>query len=272
MGDQTPIHSEKPRTYDRYENTELNATVKCGRGRVNVLPYFVKRVLPAVLTLLALFVLFRKTFVRHHHFDPSLPLNPADPVEDERTEYEVPLEIHVMSKCPDARDCLHELIVPTMVQVSEKVNLTMSFIGSIDPDSDDVSCMHGPGECLGNIILLCASKVYPDVKLWLGYANCMISDYPDIPKRDLVESCAMEHGLDFQKLNSCISDEGEGIDLLRASIERSREHNVTKSCTVRLAGEVRCIRDGGKWSDCPGGSSVADLVDDINKLYGRRHS
>jgi len=99
----------------------------------------------------------------------------------------------------------------------------------------------------------------------------LISDYPDIPKRDLVESCAREHGLDFQKLNSCISDEGEGIDLLRASMERSHENNVTRSCTVRLAGEVRCIRDGGEWYDCPGGSSVDDLVGDINKLYDWRN-
>lgn len=41
----------------------------------------------------------------------------------------VPLEIHVMSKCPDARDCLQKLILPTMVEVSDKVNFTMSFIG-----------------------------------------------------------------------------------------------------------------------------------------------
>jgi len=182
------------------------------------------------------------------------------------------LEAHVMSKCPDARDCLHDLIIPTMVQVSDKVNFTMSFIGSIDPNSDAVACKHGPSECLGNIILLCAATVYPDVKLWLGFANCMIADYPDIPQRELVEGCAMEHGLDFSKLNSCISDEGEGIDLLRSSIERSRESNVTKSCTVRLAGEVRCIRDGGEWYDCPGGSSVDDLVRDIDDLYNRGNS
>ena len=97
----------------------------------------------------------------------------------------------------------------------------------------------------------------------------MISDYQDIPKRDLVESCALEHGVDFQKVNSCISDEGEGINLLRDSIQRSQEHNVTKSCTVRLAGKVRCIRDGGEWYDCPGGSDVTDLVRDINDLYNR---
>ncbi|OAP64859.1 hypothetical protein AYL99_00831 [Fonsecaea erecta] len=230
--------------------------------------YFVRRVIPAILTILVIFSLFRTTFVCDHHYDPTLSRVPSSVVtEDEPSRNKVPLEVHVMSKCPDARDCLRELIVPTMIRVNEKVNFTMSFIGSIDPDSDAVSCMHGPGECLGNIILLCAAKVYPEVKLWLGFANCMISEYPDIPKRDLVQSCAMEHGLDFQQLNSCISDEGEGIDLLRASIERSQENNVTKSCTVRLAEKVRCIRDGGKWYDCPGGSSVDALVRDINNLY-----
>ncbi|KIW60476.1 hypothetical protein PV05_00690 [Exophiala xenobiotica] len=227
---------------------------------------WIKRILPAILTLLALFALFRTAFVCNHRYEPGKPFSRMDVLEERE---KVPLEIHVMSKCPDARDCLQKLILPTMVEVSDKVNFTMSFIGSIDPDSDAVSCKHGPGECLGNIILLCAAKVYQDVKIWLGFTNCMMSDYPDIPKRDLVESCAMEHGIDFAKLNTCISDEGEGIGLLRSSIQRSAENNVTRSCTVRLAGEVRCIRDGGEWYDCPGGSSVKDLVGDVNKLYSK---
>lgn len=42
----------------------------------------------------------------------------------------VPLEAHIMSKCPDARDCLRDLVVPAMEQVVNKVNFTLSFIGS----------------------------------------------------------------------------------------------------------------------------------------------
>lgn len=41
----------------------------------------------------------------------------------------VPLEVHIMSKCPDARDCLRDLIVPTMERVSDKVDFKLSFIG-----------------------------------------------------------------------------------------------------------------------------------------------
>lgn len=41
----------------------------------------------------------------------------------------VPLEAHVMSKCPDARDCLRDLVVPAMEQVADMVDFRLSFIG-----------------------------------------------------------------------------------------------------------------------------------------------
>lgn len=40
----------------------------------------------------------------------------------------VPLEAHVMSKCPDARDCLRQLVVPAMEQVSDLVDFDLNFI------------------------------------------------------------------------------------------------------------------------------------------------
>jgi hypothetical protein len=41
----------------------------------------------------------------------------------------VPLEAHIMSKCPDARDCLQKLVVPAMEQISDKVDFKLSYIG-----------------------------------------------------------------------------------------------------------------------------------------------
>lgn len=41
----------------------------------------------------------------------------------------VPLEAHIMSKCPDARDCLQQLVVPAMERISDKVDFKLSFIG-----------------------------------------------------------------------------------------------------------------------------------------------
>ena len=42
----------------------------------------------------------------------------------------VPLEAHVMSKCPDARDCLRDLVVPAMEKAADKVDFRLSFIGT----------------------------------------------------------------------------------------------------------------------------------------------
>lgn len=180
----------------------------------------------------------------------------------------VPLEAHIMSKCPDARDCLKELVLPTMMRVIDKVNFTLSFIGT-PTENDGVSCMHGPEECLGNIMLLCAASLYPDPKTYLGFTMCMIKDYSDIPQRSLIEDCALEHAIEFDMLDDCASkdDGGFGVGMLRDSIRRTSNAGVTHSCTVRLNEEIYCIRDGGEWKDCPHGPGVNDLVLAIEKQY-----
>ncbi len=172
----------------------------------------------------------------------------------------VPLEAHIMSKCPDARDCLRDLVVPAMEKVVDKVNFTLSYIGSVD-DDDNVQCKHGQTECLGNMLSLCAGYLYPDnVKMSLGFSTCMILSWQKIPSREMVQGCSLEHGISFEDLNACVSEGGKGMELLEESVERSEKAGVTKSCTVRVDGQKWCIRDGAEWKDCPDGHNVKDLV------------
>ncbi|KAJ4416240.1 hypothetical protein N0V85_002364 [Neurospora sp. IMI 360204] len=201
----------------------------------------------------------------------TIPTTDADVGGDVAGHELVALEAHIMSKCPDARDCLRELVLPAMQRVYTKVNFTLSFIGTPTNGDDGVACKHGPEECLGNIIELCAQKLYPDPKSFLGFTMCLTKNYDEIPQRSLIEDCALEHAIDFDELNKCATqDDGAlGIGLLRDSVKRSADAGVTKSCTVRLDNEIFCIRDGGQWSDCPHGSSVNDLVLAVEKLYGR---
>ena len=77
----------------------------------------------------------------------------------------------------------------------------------------------------------------------------------------------MEHGVDFERLNDCVSEEGKGLDLLEESVKRSQEAGVQKSCTVRVAGKIWCIRDGGVWKECSEGSKVGDLVGKVERLF-----
>lgn len=179
----------------------------------------------------------------------------------------VPLEAHIMSKCPDAKDCLRDLVVPAMEKVVDKVDFRLSYIGKVD-SNDTIQCMHGSTECLGNMLGLCANELYPNnTKISLGFTTCLIMSYKRIADRDLVEQCALEHGIAFSDLNACISEEGKGLDLLEASVKRSETAGVKKSCTVRMGGENWCVRDGGKWKDCDKGHEVSDLVEEIEKRY-----
>lgn len=156
-----------------------------------------------------------------------------------------------------------------MAEVSDKVDFRLSFIGNLSNSDDGVQCMHGPTECLGNILMLCAAAEYPDPKLYLGFSNCLINDYQEIPQKNLIEDCALEHGLDFDTLNHCMSkDTGAyGMGLLRDSVQHSADVGATISCTIRLDENTRCVYDGGKWKDCPDGSKPEDLIRDIDRLY-----
>jgi hypothetical protein len=179
----------------------------------------------------------------------------------------VPLEAHIMSKCPDAKTCLEKLVVPAMEKIVDKVDFRLSYIGKVDED-DTIHCMHGPDECLGNMLGLCANDLFPNnPKISLGFSTCLTMSYKRIPSRDLVQSCALEHGLSFDDLNACISEEGKGLDLLEASVKRSAEAGVKKSCTVRVDGEQWCVMDGGEWKDCKSGHEVKDLVAEVERLY-----
>lgn len=162
--------------------------------------------------------------------------------------------------------------------------------------------MHGPTECIGNMLMLCAANLpfppkddnessvtygqTPTIR-WLGFSNCLISSYQDIPKRTLVEDCALEHGIDFDALNRCASQENDedpsdkfgdaplsGLALLRESAEHSAKLGVATSCTVRLDETIWCVRDGGVWKNCAKdgeASKVSVLVDEVERLYKERN-
>jgi hypothetical protein len=84
--------------------------------------------------------------------------------------------------------------------------------------------MHGPDECMGNIIELCVAYLYPSPVIYLGFAMCLSREYQDIPDESLVKSCALEHGVDFGELNECSSrNDGFSLEMLRDSVRRSRD-------------------------------------------------
>lgn len=115
---------------------------------------------------------------------------------------------------------------------------------------------------------LCAARQYP-VKQSLGFTMCMSNQFEDIPSKELVEECALEHGMSFDKINECATAEGGafGMDMLRSSVNRTSALGIEKSCTVTVGDSIFAIRDGGEWKDLRNGSSAVDLVNEVNRLY-----
>lgn len=100
--------------------------------------------------------------------------------------------------------------------------LPHSEVGAVETRGLTAAVLHTG---LGNIMLLCAANLYPDPKIYLGFAMCLIKDYQHIPQRGHFEDCALEHAIDFDQLSDCASqDDGAfGVDMLRNSVRRSAE-------------------------------------------------
>lgn len=174
---------------------------------------------------------------------------------------------------------------------------------SATSDSSEIECKHGPAECIGDMLMLCAANLpfppttdkstlpqpYPRTPIIrsLGFANCLINDYERIPEREFVHQCSLEHGIDFDALNHCASqqndDPGEGpggkpplsgLALLREDALRGDKLGVRISCTVRLNETVWCVRDNGEWKDCAQdgqGGKPQVLVDEVKRLWDGRN-
>ena len=79
-----------------------------------------RRIMYTVTAIVLLFMGFCVAVIASDGFTDDYPSNFTG---------RVPLEAHIMSKCPDARDCLHDMILPAMQKISHKVDFKLSYIG-----------------------------------------------------------------------------------------------------------------------------------------------
>lgn len=86
-----------------------------------------------LITTLLTFALIASSFTFYTHLrrdgQPPSALPDLEHNNTNSNKTKVPLEIHIMSKCPDARDCVELLVAPALKNVSDIVDFRMSFIG-----------------------------------------------------------------------------------------------------------------------------------------------
>jgi len=185
----------------------------------------------------------------------------------------VPVILGVMSRCPDALLC-ESVFDDVLKEVGSKMSLEMTYIAKENKSDSEfgATCKHGRLECAGNVQQLCAAK-HTERSHWWGFIDCMDYGSKDkIGEDDTAQRCAKASGIDWEDsgLKECVEGD-EGIELFHQSIARTNELGITKSCTIIINGQVRCIRDG-TWYDCEEGHAAGDFVRIIKKEYAELNS
>ncbi|KZS91225.1 hypothetical protein SISNIDRAFT_517164 [Sistotremastrum niveocremeum HHB9708] len=198
----------------------------------------------------------------------QIPQSPLS-VNKEDDHPKVPIVLGVMSKCPDAFLC-ESIFDQVLKRVGPKVDLELTFVAKLNSSAEGgITCLHGPSECSGNIHELCAVK-HTSRDKWWPFVQCLnYEGYQKIGSVDTAKRCAKASGIDWDEsgVGECIEgSEEEGRELLVKSIARTQSLNITKSCSIFIGGELRCVRDG-KWVDCEEGHTANDFVRIINREY-----
>jgi len=198
------------------------------------------------------------------------------PVPDNNTR--VPIVLGVMSRCPDALLC-ESVLDSAFDQTWNIINIDLSFVGKInDSDSDwGVTCMHGSQECQGNVQELCAINRSQSQEDWWQFVQCLNYEGKDqVGDKALAERCAGVASIPWDDedgrkgMKGCVEGD-EGKELLKASVRRSKDMGIEKSCTIVISGKKRCVRDG-TWKECETGHTVEEFVSYIQDEYQRLDS
>jgi len=198
-------------------------------------------------------------------------LQGGDDDESGKPPRRVPVDLAVMSQCPDARLC--EVVWDKVLNaVADKVDLRLIYIGEFDDKAKyGVRCMHGETECDGNVQQLCFRHAYPDLRQWWQFVQCQNFGSRDkIGTIDVARQCAKTIGHDWDEepgLREC-AEGPQGRALLRESVKLGKQMNLEKSCSILINNELVCIHDG-RWKQCDLGHEVSDFVREVNEVYDR---
>ncbi|KIZ04353.1 hypothetical protein MNEG_3608 [Monoraphidium neglectum] len=165
--------------------------------------------------------------------------------------------------CPDANFCEHYF---------DKLLEKFHPIVHAEGRGGKVQCKHGDGECTGNKYQLCVGRHTPPERnrdWFLRFLVCTWETRTMVYSRSIVSECLNKVDAD-KKVSSAVDaclegSEGDGLMLQDARLVAKR--GMQRSCTVAIEGTKRCIRDGGRWYDCPGGDKEEDFVRSLCDAY-----
>jgi len=168
----------------------------------------------------------------------------------------ISFELFVMSQCPDAAFCQNHFKKLIKGPLAPIIDFKQHFIAY--PNNKEFTCPHGPPECEGNMMQVCAQVYYPDN--WFDFVLCQSGDMAAIPGNG--PRCATSLGMEWALIDKCRNGD-EGKALMTKSVERTQSFGITKSCTLYINNEFFCLRDGGAWRSGCKASDLSSITEEI---------
>jgi len=114
------------------------------------------------------------------------------------------------------------------------MNVTEYMVGQ-DDGNGQFECMHGPNECIGDLMELCAYNLTITTSQygWWEFGLCLQTNYEDIP--DNAQGCAQTASLDYNAILTC-SKSKLGQTLFSQSIAIANNMGVDATPTIWIAG------------------------------------
>jgi len=115
------------------------------------------------------------------------------------------------------------------------MNITEYFVAQ-DDGNGQFECLHGPDECVGDLLEICAYNLTYSAQNeygWWKFCLCLQNDYEDIPNN--AQSCAQTANLNWDPILSC-SKGSLGSSLFSQSIAFSNNMNVDATPTIFVNG------------------------------------
>jgi len=144
----------------------------------------------------------------------------------------IPIELFVMSQCPYGVQVMTTM-TDVVKEIGANVDVKFEYIGD-DLGNGQFKSMHGDGEVQGDLLEVCAQKLFADTTKLTTFMACLNKNYRQLPAG--WEACATEAGYDQPKLKACFEGD-EGKKLLAESFKTAKDKKATGSPTIFLAGE-----------------------------------
>jgi glutaredoxin len=152
------------------------------------------------------------------------------------------VELYVMGFCPYGVQA-ETLMKPVFDLLGAKADIKVRFIASVQGTTvDSVQSLHGLTEAQEDLRQLCVMKNYDQKTFWNYLMEIDNNCYGKIDTRDAAalgtcwKDAAKKAGVDAAKIETC-SNSTEGLNLLKADEQLTKQYGVTGSPTILINGE-----------------------------------